>query len=102
MKWSRRKAAKDEEVRDLKEQVEEGRLLLGREEQEVQALHNFAQQLREKSQELRRQLQVGRGTAAPRQGGAGGPGPPQLCPPAEGEKSGAQAPATGRKRDGCS
>jgi hypothetical protein len=77
-------------------------MLLGREEQEVQALHNFAQQLREKSQELKRQLQVGRRAAAPRQGGAGGPGPPQLRPPATGEESGAQAPATGRKKDGCS
>jgi hypothetical protein len=77
-------------------------MLLGREEQEVQALHNFADQLREKSQELRRQLQVGRGTDALRQGGAGGPGPQQLRPPSTGEESRAQAPATGRKRDGCS
>jgi hypothetical protein len=74
---------------------------LGREEQ-VQALHNFAHQLGEKSQELRRQLQVGRGSDAPRQGGAGGPGPPQLYQSATGEESGAEAPATGRKRDRCS
>ncbi len=57
-KWSRRKAAKEEDVRELKEVLEEGRRQLGQEEQQVHALNAQAAQLQEQVVEARHNLQV--------------------------------------------
>ena len=45
-------------MRDLREAVDEGRRLLGREEQEVQALVAQCHQLEARGQELQRSIQV--------------------------------------------
>jgi hypothetical protein len=56
-KWSRRKAAKEEDVRELKEVLKEGRRQLGQEEQQVHALTAQAVQLQEQVVEARHHLQ---------------------------------------------